>query len=88
MNKVTVLLISALLMNSNNAHTQQDIFAEVRAGNKEAIKIQKEASNIFSFEAFKDCKEINLRSASKIKKLAYITFALLKIVGKNNRNNK
>ena len=56
--------------------------------NKDAIKIQKEASNIFSLEAFNDCSEINLRMANKRKKLAYNTFGLLNIPGKYKRNNK
>ena len=56
--------------------------------NKEAIKIQKEASNIYSLEAFSDCKESNLRKASRIKKLAIIRFVLLNTDGKKSRNKK
>jgi len=33
--------------------------------NKEAKKIHNDASNIFSFDALSDCKEISLRSAVK-----------------------
>jgi hypothetical protein len=46
------------------------------------------ASNIFSFEALGDCKESNLRSAKRIKRLANIKLMLSKTEGKKTRNKK
>ncbi len=48
--------------------------------------IHKEASNIFSLEAFMDCNEIKRRRANKTKKLANKIFKLFKIEGKNNKS--
>ena len=56
--------------------------------NNEAKNIQSEASNIFSFEAFKDCIEINRLMANKTKKLAITKFVLLRIEGKKSTNKK
>jgi 4-hydroxy-3-methylbut-2-enyl diphosphate reductase IspH len=52
------------------------------------MKTHKEASNIFSFDAFIDCNEIKRRKANKTKKLANRRSKLLVIVGKNNSSNK
>lgn len=56
--------------------------------NNAARKIHNEASNIFSFDAFKDCKEINRRSANKIKKLDKSKFVLTNTEGKKSKNKK
>ncbi len=50
--------------------------------------IHNEASNIFSLDAFIDCKEIKRRKANRMKKLAKRIFKLFRIVGKNNKSNK
>ena len=55
---------------------------------REAKMIHKEASNIFSLEAFIDCNEIKRRKANNTKKLANRIFKLLKTAGKNNNSNK
>jgi hypothetical protein len=52
------------------------------------MKIHIEASNIFSFGAFRVCKEISLLIAKRRKKLAYNKFELLKMVGNISINNK
>jgi hypothetical protein len=56
--------------------------------NNEAMKIQSEASNIFSLDAFKDCNETNRLMANKTKKLAITKFVLLRIEGKKSTNKK
>lgn len=56
--------------------------------NNAAKKIHIEASNIFSLDTFKDCKEINRRSANKIKKLDNSNFILTNTEGKKSKNKK
>ncbi len=53
--------------------------------NKEATKIQIEASNIFSLDAFWDCSEINLRKAKRRKKLANTRLISSKSEGKKSK---
>ncbi len=55
---------------------------------RDATKIHNEASNIFSLDAFIDCKEIKRRKANRMKKLAKSIFKLFIIEGKNNNSNK
>jgi hypothetical protein len=52
------------------------------------MKIHIDASNIFSFGAFKVCREINLLMARSRKKLANNKLELLNTTGKSNKNNK
>ena len=52
------------------------------------MKTQSDASNIFSFEALRECDEIIRRVASKIKKLDSNNDVLSSISGKNSRNRK
>ncbi len=51
-------------------------------------KIQKEASNIFSFEEFKVFKEINLRKASNKNTFDNTILVLSNIVGNKRMNTK
>ena len=46
-----------------------------------------EASNIFSFGAFKDCNDINLRIDNNKKRFANNTFELENTAGNNIKNN-
>ena len=55
---------------------------------RDATKIHNEASNIFSLDAFIDCKEIKRRKANRMKKLARRMFKLLSMLGKNNKSNR
>ena len=52
------------------------------------MKTHSDASNIFSFEALRECNEIIRLVASKIKKLDSNNDLLSRISGKNSRNKK
>jgi hypothetical protein len=52
------------------------------------MKTHSDASKIFSFEDFRECKETIRRTANKIKKLDSNNEVLLRIPGKNKTNKK
>jgi hypothetical protein len=56
--------------------------------NKAAMKTHSDASKIFSFDDFKECKETIRRTANKMKKLESNSEVLFRIPGKNKTNKK
>ena len=91
--KIITLLFNKIKLANENLILPSPSTITIQHGNDydlidENIKIHIEASKIFSFGAFKVCKEINLRIANSRKKLANNKFKLLKMDGKTSRNNK